>query len=134
MYQKNSLLETVARIETLHLNKEKTGRYTYALWIIKRYLYYAIEAALNGYQVNIYGEGVASVARIKLVWAVPERLRGFHKKLYLFSNKVFDHMFIMSFSGKYINEKYFIFSMESRLKKRIKEKLDSDSIYQFVKQ
>lgn len=131
MDYKNKLLEIIHRISEKVSKRHNYGRYDYIFWIVKRYLRYAIEAAINGYTIKVYNR--YPIAKIELVWIPAEIMKKRKRKHFQFSNKIFGQMFYLSITGKYFKNELYNFFLNPGIKRRIQEKLDSDDIYQFVK-
>ena len=125
---KNHLLSIIKKIASTDNYGIYEGQLKYTRWILLRYLHYALEALIHGYPIHIYYQ-----AHMILTYSPVKYLTNSQKKRYMFSSRVFGYMFYLSITGKYIDDIYFDFYIDKKLKKRIEEKLNTDSIYEFIK-
>jgi hypothetical protein len=127
----NKRLESIKRLRAGTTFRPK-DTYPHLEWIISRYLFYLSEALIYGFTIKVYRAITNAV--IRLNWAPYEKPTRFKKKMYMYSKRVFDYIFYVSITGIYIDSRRYDFFIEKQLRDRIEEKLNTDAIYQFVKQ
>lgn len=96
-------------------------------WIIRKYLYYALRALVNGYPIN-----VKKTAWIKLVHEEPKDYGRNDEYRYFQSSKLYGYMFSIIFELKLHNHEN-IFYPDIELRKLLLESMESDVIYELVK-
>jgi hypothetical protein len=124
----NKLQEVVDSIKNhLFPEKEKPYRAGKILWIIRQYLKYAMLAVIHGYDI-----GPGRNGRFRLVYKywvyVPWNLR----KKFMFSAKAYGYEFKLIFDSKMMQKYDYYFNPESKLKKKIRELIETDSIYELI--
>lgn len=124
---KNS--EIINNLEWVISSKKdkKTKSATKVKEILRKYRKYAIEAIFNGYPM-LMKEGV----KIKLMKEPVRALTKDEKKRYFISEKHLDYMFTLVLTG-FSNYDDFIFYPDKNIIELIKEAINSDKIYEFIK-
>lgn len=131
----NKFYEVIKRLAEIKLSSGIKRTRKDVSWIIKRYLHYAIEAAIHGYPIKVYCQGDSN-ALIQLGW-IPvnfnRRMWKRQRKMYAFSSREYGKMFYISITGKYMPKVYYQFYMEEGIKKRLEDLLNTDAVYQFTR-
>ena len=126
----NSLTRRIInRVEWQVTTKE--GKLTetakWSFWVIRRYLYYALSALLNGYPIHIRREGT-----IRLTIEKDRDLNEEEKKRLFRSQRHFGYLFGYEFSGEGWHEE-FTFYPCLKWRNKLQKAIDSDVIYDLTR-
>lgn len=99
-----------------------------------QYFDYATEAVINGYPVVIISSRKINAGiRFQLIYEPVRELTEQEQRIYLKSDKVVEYIFKIEFINHVINNRM-VWYPDSKLRERLQEVLNSDNVYQLVKQ
>jgi len=116
------------RITEVIYKEKKTRSSRWITWFIKRYLYYAFRALVNGYPININ-----QVVRIALVHEKPRDYKKYDELRYVQNDGLYGYMFSVVFEFKKNNPQC-SFYPDIRLKNLLQESVGSNNVYELIKQ
>ena len=97
------------------------------IWILKRFFYYAIRAAIHGYRIPIYHKGWFEL--MYMYWhAVPWSMR----KRNMFSSKAWGYQFTLKYRGYPLDGTGFIFKPAMKWVEEIEELIETDAVYDLI--
>jgi len=97
-------------------------------FIIGRYFDYARKALVNGYPIKI-----VNTISIELEQEPSRNLEESEKGRYFKSNRVFGKMFSITMKGPHMNQNY-LFYPDKKFSEPLQKSLDSDIIYELIKE
>lgn len=99
-------------------------------WIVNRFIYYMIITLSKGANVKINDDQMI----FELVHMPVRKLKPFEKKVYILSYRVSNRMFMVRIRMLSKNKGQFLLNLSENHKKVIQESINSDLVYQMVRQ